>query len=104
MSALHGHEPSDPCHTACFSVHAPVDPSVMPRVAEVFARLGLVPSVWYSSVVGTHGEELQIDIQAGGLDRPSAARVAAALRQLVCVECVLTSEKEVRELRPALSA
>ena len=30
--------------TACFSVHARAEPGVMPRVLELFAKRGLVPS------------------------------------------------------------
>ena len=41
-----------PQSTACFSVHAPVDPSIMPRVLDVFLRLGLIPTVWHSRVAG----------------------------------------------------
>jgi hypothetical protein len=75
----------------CFSVHAPTDPSVMPRVLEVFAKRGLVPSRWHSSVGGAGGEELHIDIQIAGLEPGVGDRLAASLRQLACVETVLTS-------------
>ena len=85
--------------TACFSVHAAADPSVMPRVIDVFARRGLVPSALYSTLCGTVEEELQIDVQVNGLDRGGAEKLAQSLRQLVCVGAVLTSEK-----RFALSA
>ena len=76
---------------ACFSVHARADPSVMPRVLEVFAKRGLVPSRWYSTLDGTRREELHIDIQVAGLEPGMGDRLARSLRQLVCVETVLTS-------------
>ena len=38
--------------TACFSVHARAEPGVMPRVLELFAKRGLVPSFWQSSTSG----------------------------------------------------
>ncbi|MCP5366991.1 MAG: hypothetical protein H6907_05380 [Hyphomicrobiales bacterium] len=79
--------------TACFSVHAAADPSVLPRVVQVFARRGLVPSQMYGTLCGPGDGELQVDLQLKGADRDTATRLAAELRTLVAVECVLTSEK-----------
>jgi hypothetical protein len=76
--------------TACFSVHAYADPGVMPRVLELFAKRGLVPSSWHSSVAG---EELTIDVQMRGMAGELADYVAACLRQVACVQVVLTTEK-----------
>lgn len=83
-----------PAATACFSVQAPVDPQVLPRVLEVFAKRGLVPNQWYSAVCGERGEELQVDIQVRGLDPATGECLAQSLRQLACVETVLTSVKD----------
>lgn len=83
-----------PVSTACFSVRAPVDPQVLPRVLEVFAKRGLVPTQWYSSVCGDRDEELQIDIQVAGLEEATGERLAQCLRQLQCVDSVLTSSKD----------
>jgi len=80
----------DPSLTACFSVHAHVDPGVMPRVLELFAKRGLVPSVWQSTVGGAG---LTIDIQMRGLGRDLTDYIASCLRQIAYVEVVLTSEK-----------
>lgn len=77
--------------TACFSVHAAAEPGIMPRVVELFAKRGLVPSSWISRV---SGGELTIDVQMRGLDRDTAQYIAACLRQLVAVEVVLVSEKQ----------
>ncbi len=79
--------------TTCFSVHAHADPGVMPRVLEVFAKRGLVPSAWHSSTSGTDQAELTIDIQMRGLGRNVTDYLAACLRQITFVEVVLTSEK-----------
>ena len=76
--------------TACFSVQARAEPGVMPRVLELFAKRGLVPSTWHSRV---SGDELAIDVQMEAMDRDAAAYIAACLRQIVCVDVVLTSEK-----------
>ena len=75
--------------TACFSVHAHAEPGVMPRVLELFAKRGLVPSVWHSTVGGTG---LTIDIQMRGLERDLTDYIASCLRQIAYVEVVLTSE------------
>src|SRR5690348_4327012 len=78
--------------TACFSVHAHAEPGVMPRVLELFAKRGLVPSVWHSAVYGTDQTELTIDIQMRGLGHDLMDYVAACLRQIAYVKVVLTSE------------
>ena len=83
----------DPSATAHFSVHAHAEPGVMPRVLELFAKRGLVPSAWHSTVCGTDQAELTIDIQMRGLGRDLMDYIAACLRQLAYVEVVLTSEK-----------
>jgi hypothetical protein len=82
----------NPSVTACFSVHAHAEPGVMPRVLELFAKRGLVPSAWHSTVCGTDQPELTIDIQMHGLGRDLMDYIAACLRQIAYVEVVLTSE------------
>lgn len=77
--------------TACFSVHAAAEPGLMPRVVELFAKRGLVPSSWISRV---SGGELTIDVQMRGLDRETAQYIAHCLRQIVSVDVVLVSEKQ----------
>ena len=77
--------------TACFSVHARAEPGVMPRVLELFAKRGLVPSQLRSSTSGDDESELTIDIQMRGLGREAVDYIAACLRQIVFVTVVLTS-------------
>ena len=79
--------------TACFSVHAHADPGVMPRVLELFAKRGMVPSAWRSTVCGTDQAELTIDIQMRGLGRDLRDYIAACLQQIAFVEVVLTLER-----------
>lgn len=62
----------------------------MPRVLELFAKRGLVPTAWHSTAVG---RDLTIDIQITGVSRDLARYVAACLRQITDVDVVLTSEK-----------
>src|ERR1700731_1424681 len=82
----------DPSVTACFAVHAHAEPGVMPRVLELFAKRGLVPSAWHSSTSGTDEAELTIVIHMRGLGRDVTDYIAACLRQIAFVEVVLTSE------------
>jgi len=89
----------NPPAVSCFSVVAATDPTVMPRVLEVFSKLGMVPTKWHSAVAGRHRDELHIDIQMAGLGPNQAERLAQSLRRIVFVDTVLTSEK--RELLSA---
>ncbi len=77
----------------CFSVQAEAEPGVMPRVLELFAKSGLVPSRWVSDVSGPRGRDLSIDIQAESLSPELSAQIARCLRQIPGVGAVLTSEK-----------
>src|SRR6266852_2382425 len=75
--------------SVCFSVQARAEPGIMPRVVELFAKRGLVPQKWHSTV---SGEALTIDVQIGGLGRDLASYIARCMRQITGVETVLTSE------------
>jgi acetolactate synthase small subunit len=77
--------------TACFSVTAEAEPGVMPRVLELFAKRGLVPSLWHSKVAPTG--ELTIDLQMEGMEALLARQIAQNLRQIWGVSTVLTAEK-----------
>ena len=88
-----------PRAVSCFSVLAPANPSVLPRVLGVFAKIGMVPTRWYSVVTGRRRDELHIDIQMVGLAPAEAEHLAQSLRRIVFVDTVLTSEK--RNLRSA---
>jgi acetolactate synthase small subunit len=77
--------------TACFSVQAEAEAGVMPRVVELFAKRGLVPTSWVSRV---SGRELTIDVQMQGLEREQAAYIARCLRQIASVDVVLVSQKQ----------
>lgn len=81
----------------CFSILAAAEPGVMPRVLELFAKRGLVPTRWHSDVVAPKGagnaRELAIDVQVNGLDLATGDYIARCLRQVFQVETVLTSQK-----------
>jgi len=84
---------SQSSQAACFSVHARAEPGVMPRVLELFAKRGLVPSSWHSATSGVDDGELTIDIQMRGMAEDLADFIAARLRQMADIETVLTSQK-----------
>jgi hypothetical protein len=83
---------SDPV-VACFSITADADPTVMPRVLELFAKRGLIPSRWHSDLSGRRRDELLIDLQVEGLEREKADLIGHAMRQIVPVMSVLISQK-----------
>lgn len=76
---------------AYFSVHARAEPGVMPRVLELFAKRGLVPSAWHSATSGADRSRLTIDIEMCGLGHEVIGSIAACLRQIACVEAVSAS-------------
>jgi acetolactate synthase small subunit len=86
---------SEASATACFSIQAEADPGVMPRVLELFAKRGLIPSRWHSDLEGeaTQAPSLSIDLQVTGLSRQQVEHVSATLRGMVSVNDVMTSEK-----------
>ena len=65
----------------------------MPRVLELFAKRGLVPSFWQSSTSNGDRSQLRIDIRMCGLGSDTIDYMAACLRQIVFVEVVVTSQK-----------
>lgn len=79
--------------TACFSLQAEAEPSVLPRILALFAKRGLVPSRVHSQRVGEAGKELHVDVQLDGLNRADMHYYAELMRNIVPVESVLTYEK-----------
>jgi hypothetical protein len=75
--------------TVAFTVQARAEPGVMPRLVELFAKRGLVPQRWHSTV---SGPALAIELQMTGLGRDLADYIARCMRQVVGVEAVLTTE------------
>jgi acetolactate synthase small subunit len=93
MSARSDLDRFHPNPVACFSVVAATTPGVMPRVLEVFAKRGLVPCQWYSTIHGRGGEDLHMDFQVAGVEPGLREQIAEGLRQVIDVAVVLTSEK-----------
>jgi acetolactate synthase small subunit len=79
--------------TYCFSVHTDAEPSALPRVMEVFARLGHVPARCHVERASHAAPELVIDAQLDALARSEAEHVARCLDRVVSVIQVLWSEK-----------
>jgi hypothetical protein len=80
-----------PGPTFCLTVRTVADPGSLPRVLEVFAKRGMVPSKLFS--VATGADELTVDLQVAGLDDDLGAIIANQLRSQVGIETVLTSVK-----------
>lgn len=78
---------------ACFSIAAHSDPGVLPRVIELFAKRGLVPTRCHAARAGDTGESLAIEVEMAGMDADGADYVARCLRQIHRVDCVLTSRR-----------
>ena len=79
--------------TACYSISAIADPGIMPRVAAIFAKRGLMPMYWEARVTGEQDEDLAIDLHMAGLPVIKAEQIAQTLRQIVGVDRVLMSTK-----------
>ena len=81
----------NPVPTYCLTVRTVADPGSLPRLLEVFAKRGMVPSKLFC--VATGAEELTVDLQVTGLDNDLGAVIANQLRSQVGIETVLTSFK-----------
>lgn len=86
-------EAAEAAPTACFSIQASAEPSVMPRVLDLFAKRGLIPARWHSDLGGRRRDELTIDLQVDGLSDAQRDHTAACLRRMVSVTSVLVTEK-----------
>lgn len=84
--------------TACFSVTAVNDPATLPRVLEVFAKLGRAPQQCYATAFGANFDELHIDLHYNDLTNTDADHMARALRGQFLVKTVLTFEKQNRRI------
>ncbi len=81
----------NPVPTFCLTVRTDADPGSLPRLLEVFAKRGMVPSKLFS--VATGADELTVDLQVTGIDDDLGAIIANQLRSQVGIETVLTSMK-----------
>ena len=81
----------NPVPTYCLTVRTVADPGSLPRLLEVFAKRGMVPSKLFC--VATGADELTVDLQVTGIDDELGAVIANQLRSQVGIETVLTSVK-----------
>lgn len=77
---------------ACFAVRAAADPGSLPRILELFAKRGLVPSSVQARLTGDAEPALSVDLQVSGMAPDQVEVVAETLRQIWLVERVLTAE------------
>lgn len=81
---------SDTEHTTCFAITARLEPGILPRVLELFAKRGITPAYCCSRV---SGRELTIDLQVRGLAPDIARHLAASFREMPSVRTVLMCER-----------
>ncbi|GEM_PF-347867 len=90
----------DDLPTFCYGVHGHVDPGLIPRVLEMVAKRGLVPTAFHA--VQSHNAqqvpELTIDMQVDGLSPMTAEVMAEAMRQIPCVSDVYFSARRRSQL------
>jgi hypothetical protein len=86
-------EPASSLLIACFSLTAHAEPGVLPRVLELFAKRGLVPSQWHSYTEGPGRADLVIDIQVHDVESRLRDYIAACLRQVAGVQSVVAGHK-----------
>jgi len=79
-------------YRACFAVRAAADPGSLPRILEIFAKRGLVPSSVQARLTGDAEPALSVDLQVAGMEPALVEIVAETLRQIWVVERVLTAE------------
>lgn len=84
--------------TACFSVTADNNPATLPRVLEVFAKLGRAPHQCYATAYGDDLDDLHIDLQYRDMTHAEAEHLACVLRGLFLVKTVLMSEKIIHQV------
>lgn len=90
-------EPLRSSSTACFSVTARAEPGVLPRMLDLFAKRGLVPSALHATADDRDAGRMTVDIQMSGMDGQLAGYLARCLDRIYEVERVLVSEKRGAE-------
>jgi len=84
---------TDNKRTYCYSVRADAEPSVLPRLLELFAKRGLIPAAFHSRCHDYAPGALQVDIEVTGLEWDLADYLQRCMRQVIGVELVLVSRK-----------
>jgi len=71
--------------SALFSVFGAADPALLPRVAALFAKCGLVPAQFHAE---RFGDEMHVEIELADIGAARADHFAEVLRQLPIVSAV----------------
>lgn len=83
--------------STCFHVSAAENPSVLARVAGLFAKLTVVPDAFSAERAGDGG--LAMEIRVAGLSAGQSEHLAQALRQIIEVEAVLVGLEDRGQTR-----
>ncbi|MDA0368909.1 MAG: hypothetical protein O3C65_03130 [Proteobacteria bacterium] len=84
--------------TAVFAIQAAADPSALPRVIDLFAKHGLVPSRWVGNAHESDAN-LHLTLEFDGLAAGEARALANGLRRILCVETVVTDSRALSARR-----
>ena len=96
MTTFLGAMPRNPdAPFAQFRIQAAAEPSVLPRILDVFAKVTIVPDTFASERRGADG--MEIDIRVAGLDARQADQLASRMRAIVYVDQVLVSVESASE-------
>ncbi|MBT6096322.1 MAG: hypothetical protein HOH04_15660 [Rhodospirillaceae bacterium] len=90
LGAMPRESTSTPTH---FRLNAGIEPSVLPRVLDVFAKLAIVPDAFIAERKPDQkpDEVMAIDIHVAGLDAQQADHLASRLRSIIYVDSVFVS-------------
>lgn len=72
-------------NSALFSVFGAADPALLPRIAALFAKCGLVPAQFHAERLG---DEMHVDVEIAEIAASRADHFAEVLRQLPIVSAV----------------
>ncbi len=81
--------PASRLHVVMFHVAADAEASVLPRLVEPFAKLGLVPIRVHLSTEHGAGDEISADLRVAGVDETTAHLLEKALSRIVGVRSVM---------------
>jgi len=79
------------CAYAAFLIESDVDPQMLPRVLEPFARIGITPDEVLSRVEGEASPVLRIEIRIAGADQGAVHKLSHMLEAIVGVRRVSVS-------------
>lgn len=84
--------------TAVFTIQAAADPGALPRVFDLFAKHGLGPNRWVGNMHQSDAR-VHVTLECDGLAEMDIRRLANGLRQILCIETVVTDVRSLARQR-----